>query len=143
MQTCVVVPCYDEARRLDVGVFSDFLRSAPQDLGLLFVDDGSRDETRSILEGLVARSQGRARLLGLPCNQGKAEAVRRGLQEALAADAELVGYWDADLATPLSTIPLFTDLLEADSAIDAVLGSRVRLLGRRVTRSATRHYLGR
>ena len=143
MQTCVVVPCYDEARRLEVGVFSDFLRSAPQDLGLLFVDDGSRDETRSILEGLVARSQGRARLLGLPCNQGKAEAVRRGLQEALAADAELVGYWDADLATPLSTIPLFTELLEADSAIDVVLGSRVRLLGRRVTRRATRHYLGR
>lgn len=143
MRTCVVVPCYDEARRLDVGVFSDFLRSAPQDLGLLFVDDGSRDETRSILEGLVARNQGRARLLVLPCNQGKAEAVRQGCLEALAEGADRVGYWDADLATPLSTIQLFTGILESDPAIDVVLGSRVRLLGRRVTRRAARHYLGR
>jgi glycosyltransferase involved in cell wall biosynthesis len=143
MRTCVVVPCYNEACRLDVGIFSDFLRTAPWDLNLLFVDDGSRDQTRSILEDLVAQNRGGASLLGLPCNQGKAEAVRRGLQEALAADAELVGYWDADLATPLSTIPLFIELLEAEPAIDAVLGSRIRLLGRRVTRRAARHYLGR
>lgn len=143
MQACVVVPCYNEARRLDVGGFTDFLRTAPQDLDLLFVDDGSQDQTGTVLEGLVAQSLGRADLLRLPTNRGKAEAVRQGCLKALEGRAKLVGYWDADLATPLSAIPLLTGFLEAEPAVDVVLGSRVRLLGRRVTRRATRHYLGR
>jgi hypothetical protein len=54
-----------------------------------------------------------------------------------------VGFWDADLATPLDAIADLLGILEARPDIEMVFGSRVKLLGRRVERRATRHYLGR
>jgi hypothetical protein len=62
---------------------------------------------------------------------------------ALDADADFVGFWDADLATPLEELPRFLDLLADRRDIDVVLGSRVKLLGRDIERHAWRHYLGR
>jgi hypothetical protein len=75
-------------------------------------------------------------------NRGKAEAVRCGFLESFRSGYDLIGYWDADLATPLETIPRFCELLE-DGRVDGVIGSRVLLLGRHIRRRAVRHYLGR
>jgi len=75
-------------------------------------------------------------------NRGKAEAVRCGFLESFRSGYDFIGYWDADLATPLETIPRFCELLE-DGRVDGVIGSRVLLLGRRIRRRAVRHYLGR
>ena len=49
--TTIVVPCYNEAGRLRSEVFLDFARDTP-DTHLLFVNDGSTDETLEILNGL-------------------------------------------------------------------------------------------
>jgi hypothetical protein len=57
--------------------------------------------------------------------------------------ADVVGYLDADLSTPVQEMRRILDVLTARSDIDVVLGSRVALLGRAVHRSAARHYLGR
>ena len=54
-----------------------------------------------------------------------------------------MGFWDADLATPLDELPRFAAVLDERPEIELVLGSRVRLLGRRIERRAVRHYLGR
>ncbi len=75
-------------------------------------------------------------------NQGKAEAVRQGMVAAMNTYA-LVGYWDADLATPLNEIPNFITTMEGNPNLVCVLGSRVKLLGRNVQRRFYRHYLGR
>jgi hypothetical protein len=61
----------------------------------------------------------------------------------IAGGAKYVGYWDADLATPLGAIPEFVSRLEADPELLLVMGARVRLLGRNIVRKAHRHYLGR
>jgi dolichyl-phosphate beta-glucosyltransferase len=142
MSVVVVVPAYNEADRLNLAAFEAAL-ALRAELQLLFVDDGSTDGTGSALAALAARHPDRISVLAEPRNLGKAEAVRRGLLRALASEPAVVGFWDADLATPFSELPGLLEPLERDPAIQVVLGSRVRLLGRRIERRAIRHYLGR
>ena len=44
LQLILVVPCYNEAARLQEAAFLDFVRRR-EDARLLFVDDGSTDDT--------------------------------------------------------------------------------------------------
>jgi glycosyltransferase involved in cell wall biosynthesis len=78
----------------------------------------------------------------MPKNSGKAEAVRTGLHLALEDDAEIVGYIDADLATPVEEVRrLVNTIIDRDASV--VMGSRVAILGSDIRRSPSRHYLGR
>jgi glycosyltransferase involved in cell wall biosynthesis len=138
----LVVPCYNEAARLDRDAFLAFARSSP-DTRILFVDDGSTDATLQVLRDLEAGGCGRIEVLALPHNQGKAEAVRQGMLAAFDAGASFFGFWDADLATPLNAAALFLALLDERPGINLVTGARVKLLGRDVRRRGGRHYLGR
>ncbi|MGH3851520.1 MAG: glycosyltransferase, partial [Pseudonocardiaceae bacterium] len=140
----VVVPCYNEAERLDAAAFRAWLAGKPA-ARLLFVDDGSSDNTFAVLEDLCRGYQERASVIRRARNSGKAEAVRAGVLHALKADSspEFIGYWDADLATPLGAIESFIQVFDAHSSIEMVFGSRVKLLGRSVERRPSRHYLGR
>ena len=142
MSPCtIVVPCYNEARRLDLAAFLD--HALARDDAFLFVNDGSRDQTGPLLDEFCAINPEAFRVLHLPQNRGKAEAVRQGMLAALAQRPRYVGYWDADLATPLSAIADFRAHLEEHSRVEALLGARVRLLGRHIERKAWRHCLGR
>lgn len=138
----LVVPCYNEAARLPAERMLAFVASDP-DVGLVLVDDGSTDATRTQLEALAARRPEAISVLALPGNRGKGEAVRAGLLHAFAAGPDYVGYWDADLAAPLEEVARLRAVLEARPACDVVFGARVALLGRSIRRSALRHYLGR
>jgi dolichyl-phosphate beta-glucosyltransferase len=140
-KTLVVIPCYDEAKRLDPEAFLAATEREPM-LGFVMVNDGSTDDTVSVLEALRARAPGRIEVVNLEQNSGKAEAVRRGVLRAFELGAELIGYWDADLATPLEAIGRFAERLEKPDLV-MVLGSRVRMLGHQVERNAIRHYIGR
>ncbi|HEX9049694.1 MAG TPA: glycosyltransferase [Anaeromyxobacter sp.] len=137
----LVVPCYDEARRLDRAEFARLARQRP-DIAIRFVDDGSRDGTGQVLDALRAEAPGRVEVLRLERNRGKAEAVRAGLLAALAEGFQLVGFCDADLSTPVDELVRLVDVARASPA-KVVLASRVLLLGRRIERRAARHYLGR
>jgi glycosyltransferase involved in cell wall biosynthesis len=137
----IVVPCYNEEHRLPTDQFLEFL--CHSQVCFVFVDDGSRDRTFYRLEGLRAGNEDRVFVLRLPANRGKAEAVRAGLNLALDQNADYIGFWDADLATPLDAIPQFLAVSAAKPEIVMVFGSRVKLLGRKVHRKTSRHYLGR
>lgn len=141
-RTTLVIPVFNEASRLSLPAFRQALDRMPT-LDLLFVDDGSTDGSPRLLAAAAGEAGGRMRVLSLPVNVGKGEAVRRGLLEALEGTAELLGYWDADLAVSLEELPGFIEALERDAALLCVLGSRVRLLGHQIERRALRHYLGR
>src|SRR6185436_8453407 len=138
----VVVPCYNEAVRLRPEAFLACLDRMPA-VRFLFVDDGSSDGTREVLARLQRRAEDRLQLLPLNTNRGKGEAVRLGMLEAFASQADVVAYWDADLATPLEALSDFVALLDSRPDLDIVLGSRVRLLGRDIDRNTLRHYFGR
>ena len=138
----IVVPCFNEARRLQVSTFAEFIRGQSR-LRFLFVDDGSTDETLCRLRELHGACGEYAQILESKQNLGKAEAVRTGMLAVLKSDPQYVGYWDADLATPLGAILEFCALLDEQPNLEIVLGSRVKLLGRDIKRQAIRHYIGR
>jgi dolichyl-phosphate beta-glucosyltransferase len=138
----VVVPCYNEAHRLNMCAIQDFGRRT-ETAELLFVNDGSRDETLELIEHLHASNPRRFSFLHLAKNGGKAEAVRQGMLLALHWGADYVGFWDADLATPLSDIEPFCRVLDAKPHIDIVIGTRLRLLGHKIERRRVRYWLGR
>ena len=101
MLTTFVIPCFNEEERLPADAILAIART--EDVRLLLVDDGSKDGTRQRLNDVAALAPGSIRVLGLDVNVGKGEAVRRGLIEALAQGAQVVGYADADLATPATS----------------------------------------
>jgi glycosyltransferase involved in cell wall biosynthesis len=140
---CLIVPCYNEAQRLNTTAFRNWLAQHHQ-IHVMFVDDGSRDSTLQVLNQLRQALETHISILALPQNRGKAEAVRAGLLSALDRfSPEFIGYWDADLATPLESAANFLELLHLRPDIEMIFGSRVKLLGRNVVRRPARHYLGR
>lgn len=146
---CLVIPCYNEAARLRGDPFLDALRAQP-DLRLLLVNDGSSDATWPVLHQLCLANPQRLTALNLPKNVGKAEAVRQGLVRALretpqdpSETTEFIGYWDADLSTPLEELPRFVEALRRRADVQVVMGSRVRMLGCEIDRTFHRYLAGR
>jgi glycosyltransferase involved in cell wall biosynthesis len=137
----LVVPCYDEALRLDVDALERLAAGAG--VALILVDDGSTDGTLGRMRTLAARVPDAINVISRPANAGKGETVRVGMLLALDAGAPLVGYFDADLATPPAEIARLVGIAHDRPDLDVVLGSRVGLLGHRIHRSPGRHYLGR
>ena len=139
----VVVPCYNEAARLRPELFMEYLATTER-VRFLFVNDGSRDGTLAVLQGMRERRPERIFVLDQQPNRGKAEAVRAGMLQAIAMDGEgVTGFWDADLATPLAAIEQLLRHLRNNAGLAMVFGSRVRLLGHFIHRKPLRHYLGR
>lgn len=142
MKSIIVIPCFNEAQRIPVNTFCEFLNNE-HPVKFQFVDDGSIDDTFQILKSINIRFPESTDVLQLKKNKGKAEAVRQGMLLALSKEPNFVGYWDADLSTPLTEIPRFINIFSSNLEIEWVFGSRVKLLGRHIERNLFRHYLGR
>ena len=141
-RTAIVVPCYNEAERLDEPAFLAHLNVSP-DTKFVFVNDGSRDATLEKLEALRDMAPARITVVDLSRNSGKAEAVRQGLLAAVALEADFVGYWDADLATPLDAIDEFSRVLGKFAETQVVFGARRMMLGHRIERTFARRMVSR
>jgi len=118
VQLSVVIPAYDEARRLGPSLdrVTAYLRERGLEHEILVVDDGSSDATASLVTSHPAPS---LRLLRQPENRGKGAALRRGV---LASRGRRVLLCDADLSTPIEELERLEPRIE-DGA-DLVLGSR-------------------
>ena len=137
----VVVPCRNEARRLDQAAFVEAVEKWPW-ISFCFVDDGSTDTTAEILAHLVNLNPA-FHAIYLPSNMGKAEAVRAGMKHVCGnTHADFIGFWDADLAAPLCEVPRFMDIFEKSPTTKAVIGSRWPHLGADIRRTAGRDLAG-
>ncbi len=97
----LIVPCYNESLRLDIGKIRQQLEQHPH-WQWIFVDDGSTDGTAIQLSELDRDYPQLVHVLQLPHNLGKADAIRAGLMAALDQHPQpkYIGYLDADFATP-------------------------------------------
>jgi len=138
---CIVIPCFNEEKRLDVAEFEQFF--AQNDYDFCFVNDGSTDFTLKLIGKIQQNREDRIKIVDLERNSGKAEAVRQGILESLQwKPFDVIGYFDADFATPLAEIPYLYSFFD-NQQIEMVIGSRVKLLGRKIERKPMRHILGR
>jgi dolichyl-phosphate beta-glucosyltransferase len=140
-KTAIIIPCYNEASRLKESEFIDYIQKN-KEVYFIFVNDGSKDNTLSIIHNICNINTKRMFAIHLEKNNGKAEAVRQGFLKAMEMRFDNIGYWDADLSTPLYLIKNFCRLINS-GRISLVMGARVKLLGRKIIRKAYRHYIGR
>ena len=138
---CLVIPCFNEAERFDPKQAE--LLISREGVDLLLVNDGSTDNTLSVFEACASKHAGRIKVLNLKMNQGKAEAVRSGMNHAIEAGAEVVGFLDGDFATSASEMLRLVDFIQSTPDVDVVLGARWLHLGADIERSQLRHYGGR
>jgi len=121
---CIIIPVYNESLRLQVSHFTKALEQS-EDLFFIFVDDGSKDVSVDILKEIRKTFPYRVRIAKHNQNKGKAEAIRKG---ALLANKWqnffALGYWDADLSTPLSEIIQFEAALRESGSLCMVMGYR-------------------
>ncbi len=139
----IVVPCFNEGQRLNIKKFKEF---ALNDISVVFawINDGSTDNTAEILTCMANEIKGESWAIDRKVNKGKAETVRFGVQYLLKnSDVEAIGYWDADLSTPLSEIKRFVSFMEENEQTLFVMGTRIKRLGALIKRSEFRHYLSR
>ena len=100
--TVIVVPCYNEASRLDTERVAAF--AVRPGASLLCVDDGSTDATARLLEELAARSAGRVGVLRLTSNRGKANAVRAGRPGSVWANTSADAPASSSASVPMNPV---------------------------------------
>jgi len=140
----MIVPCYNESRRIDLEFWRETIRLTTSAFWL-FVNDGSTDSTSEILLKLTEFEN--VRILDLARNRGKPEAIRLGVL-TLKSTYGVIGYVDADKCFSALTLSRFVNngcdtLLTDQSALRIVIGSRVKLSGKHIVRSNSRHWIGR
>ncbi len=101
----VVIPAYNEAKNFRAGLLIpalDYLSRQKYSSEVIFVDDGSTDDTNKLLSSLVKKNKN-YRLIKIP-HGGKAAAVTAGV---LGASGKIILFTDFDQSTPLSQAEKF------------------------------------
>ena len=135
---CIIIPCYNESKRLNKTKIIEFQKNNNA-FDLLFVNDGSTDNTLDVLISIASISNN-INYLDLKINYGKAEAIRQSVLRLSKYD--YIGYLDADLSTSLEDISRLLYFAKQES-LSFVLGSRVKLIGHTIDRKYYRHFFGR
>lgn len=137
----LIIPCYNEETRLPGIAFQNFLAKNPNTL-LIFVDDGSQDNTLVVLEQLRSKFPDKVIVLAQGNNKGKAEAVRRGVRHVLSETSiAQLGFLDADLATSLEEG--FRLCQQLGPSKQFIFGSRILKLDNTIKRKWYRFLIGR
>jgi len=99
----LVVPCYNEAHHLRASVRAvvEVLEATPGSWDIVFVDDGSADETRALIREICAADR-RCRFIFHDRNRGRGAAFKTGFA---ASAGRVTGFLDIDLEVHARYIP--------------------------------------
>ena len=128
----IIVPCYNEQEALPIfyGEASRILMSLGCSYEMLFVNDGSRDKTLTILKEF-AKNDNHVKYLSFSRNFGKEAAMYAGFCNA---SGDYVAVMDADMQDPPSLLPKMIEILESGE-YDSVATRRVDRTGEPPVRS--------
>ena len=137
----IIIPCYNEGNRILSNEFLAFLE-INNHFSFVFVDDGSSDNTFSILQKLAQHSK--ISCLRLDKNKGKAEAVRYGINHTIKKGIDgYVGFLDADLAIPLEELERLYRKLVGSGDVEFVYSSKNTRLNHNLETKFKRVFVGR
>ncbi|MCC8106992.1 MAG: glycosyltransferase family 2 protein [Clostridiales bacterium] len=136
----IVVPCYNE--ELSIPYFYDALSDVgctllknQIELEIIFVDDGSTDDTLAIIKKYM-KQDSRIKYVSFSRNFGKEAAMFAGLENSAG---DYVAIMDADLQDPPSLLPEMLEILEHED-YDMVATRRVNRVGEPRIRSFFAHH---
>ncbi|MBC7714182.1 MAG: glycosyltransferase [Rhizobacter sp.] len=139
MQACIIVPCFNEEKRISSDSFIKFSNDNDH-ISFIFVNDGSTDNTNEVLTHITTESPKNS-FIKLSHNQGKAAAVRAGMLLAHQKGFTHIGYLDADLTIPLETAKGLIRSLD-EKKVDFVFASRTKRFKRQKGQSLFRQTIG-
>lgn len=138
----IIIPCFNEFQRIDKQAYINFLKNN-LDVNLVFSDDGSIDDTISVLKEIKASHKNRVHIYVSNRNRGKAEAIKSGVLYLKNRNLKpnKIAYIDADLAVSLEECYSISKNL--NDKILFAFGSRISKVDNTIIRSPFRHYSGR
>lgn len=119
----LVIPAYNEEKRIEktLNVFYEYMHKAFSDFEMIVVDDGSKDNTLSILKE-YQKKMPELVVLTYENNRGKGGAVKYGVENA---KGDYIFFTDADMPYPIENVGLAVKMFEKTGA-DAILGKRMQ-----------------
>lgn len=139
MDLSIVVPCFNEQRRLPatLSAIRAYCERGEIRAEVVLVDDGSRDATLALMRAEAARDRS-VRVVAISPNQGKGRAVAEGVRVACGDEVLMT---DADLSTPLEELPKLRAALRRGA--DVAIGSRAAPGAREVDQPLHRQLMGK
>lgn len=132
----VVIPVYNESHRIQRTLEEVWAFLKDQDAEIIYVDDGSTDTTVQVIESFAESHPGISVMVEK--HRGKAATVLAGMKRARG---NIVGFMDADLATPLDTWNICEEALQKGAGV--AIASREGIGSHRVDEPWHRHIMGR
>ena len=119
MKISIIIPCYNEEK--NVGIIYDSINkifyNKKYKYEMIFVNDGSTDETNENLKEIVENAKDEVKLINFSRNFGKEAAMYAGLKES---NGDYVAIIDADMQQNPTLLLKMLSILEQDSNIDSV-----------------------
>ena len=121
MELSIVIPVYNEAKNLPLlnEAIHQAMKTYSKDWEVVFVDDGSKDDSLKALEEIAGADPTRVRVVELRRNFGQTAALAAGIDHA---QGSIIVMLDADMQNDPADIPMMLEKI--DEGYDVVSGWR-------------------
>ncbi|WP_103071589.1 glycosyltransferase [Aquimarina sediminis] len=143
MKTGIIIPCYNEEKRLNAIAFLEFIKKE-DNYHLCFVNDGSKDNTIDILKDIQSQAPQKVSVIDIKKNSGKAAAVKAGARYLHSrGDIKFIGFIDADLSTDFEDFDGLLKTLKTNKKLSFVFGSRAKNTSNNINKNGMRRVISK